>query len=354
VVGARDHFELAWRPVQPELLVLTRRRLIALAVAVAAAAAAVAPGMTSRAAGAQASDWPSRFVRLICPLAPGGGIDATARVLAARLSEVWGQQVVVENRPGAASNIAAELVARADPDGHTLYIATFPHTTNRFMYPSLGFDPVADFAPVTLIGLYPNIMVVPMSSPAHSVAEFIAHAKANPGKLSYASSGHGTSLHLAGELFKRRAGVDLVHVPYRGAGPAFNDIIPGRIDAMFNFTASSLPLVRNGQLRALAVTMAKRVPAAPEVPTMAEAGVAGVEVNSWSAFYVPARTPAEIIRKIRADTVAVLVEPAIRANLEKGGVIVVGSTPEELAGFLKSEMEKWGPIIKDAGITIRN
>jgi tripartite-type tricarboxylate transporter receptor subunit TctC len=297
----------------------------------------------------RAQTWPSQVVRIICPIAAGGGIDATARIVAAGLAEIWGQQVVVENKTGASGNIAAEFAARSDPDGYTVYMATFPHATNRYLYPSLGYDPVADFAPVTLIGLYPLMMVVPNSSPAHSVREFIAHARTN--KLSYASSGHGTSLHLAGELFKRRAGIEMTHVPYRGAGPAFNDLIPGRIDAMINFTSSSLPLVRQGQLRALAVATAERLSVAPDLPTMAEAGVAGVEVSSWSAFFVPAKTPREIIRKIHADTLAALAQPVIRERLEQGGVVVIGSAPDELASFLGSEMDKWGQVIKEANIT---
>jgi tripartite-type tricarboxylate transporter receptor subunit TctC len=297
---------------------------------------------------ARAQTWPAQVVRIICPIAAGGGLDATARIVAAQLSQTWGQQVVVENKTGASGNIAAEFVARSGADGYTIYIATFGHAANRHLYAPLGYDPVADFAPVTLIGFYPLVMVVPNSSPARSVREFIAYAKAN--KLSYASAGHGTSLHLAGELFKRKAGIELTHVPYRGAGPAFNDLIPGRVDAMINFTSSSLPLVRQGQLRALAVTTAKRLSVAPEVPTMAEAGVAGVEVSSWSAFFVPARTPQDIIRKIHTATVAALAEPAVREKLEQGGVVVIGSTPDELAAFLNSEMDRWGQIINAANI----
>jgi tripartite-type tricarboxylate transporter receptor subunit TctC len=274
--------------------------------------AAVAWPLTAR-----AQTWPTQAPRIICPIAAGGGVDATARIVAAQLSQIWGQQVVVENKTGASGNIAAEFVARSDPDGYIIYIAAFPHATNRYLYASLRYDPVADFAPVTLIGLYPLVMVVPNSSPAHSVREFIAYAKTS--KLSYASSGHETSLHLAGELFKRRAGIEMTHVPYRGAGPAFNDLIPGRVDAMINFTSSSLPLVRQGQLRALAVTTAKRLSVAPEVPTMAEAGVEGVEVSSWSALFVPARTPQEIVRKIHTDMVAALAEPAVKEKLEQGG-----------------------------------
>jgi tripartite-type tricarboxylate transporter receptor subunit TctC len=300
---------------------------------------------------AHAQAWPTQVVRITCPIAAGGGIDATARILAAQLSNIWRQQVVVENKTGASGNLAAEFVARSDPDGYTIYIATFPYAANPYLYASLGYDPAADFAPVTLIGLYPLVMVVPNSSPAHSVGEFIAYAKTK--KLSFASSGHGTSLHLAAELFQRKAGIAMTHVPYRGAGPAFNDLIPGRVDVMINFTSSSLPLVRQGQMRALAVTTAQRLSVAPELPTMAEAGVAGMEVSSWSAFLVPARTPPEIVRKIHSDTVAALADPGVREKLEAGGVVVVGSTPDELAAFLRGEMDRWQQIIRDANIRIQ-
>ena len=179
--------------------------------------------------------------------APGGGIDAVARIVAARLSEIWGQQIVVENRTGGSNNIAAETVARSEPDGNTIFAAPPSLAVNRLLFPSLSYDPIADFAPVTLIGTYPNIMVVPNSSPAHSVKEFVAHAGANRGKITFASGGHGSSLHLAGELFKRMTGIEMTHVPYRGAAPAFNDLIPGRVDVMFNLLASSLPQVRAGK-----------------------------------------------------------------------------------------------------------
>ena len=315
---------------------------------VAALGAALASPLAARAQ----QSWPSRFVRLVCPIAAGGTIDGTARILAAKLSEIWGQQVVVENKTGAAGNIAAEAVAHADADGYTVYIATFGHAANKFLYPSINYDPVADFAPVSLVGLYPNIMVVPNSSPAHSVKEFIAYAKANPGKLSYASAGYGSSLHLAGELFQRMAGIEMKHVPYRGAAPAFTDLIPGRIDVMFNLVPSGLPLARAGKVRALGVATEQRIAAAPELPTIAESGLPGFEVSSWSGLFVPVRTPPEIVRKISADTVAALADPAIKDKLDTLGVVVVGSTPEGLAKFLKSEMDKWGPVIKDAGIRL--
>jgi tripartite-type tricarboxylate transporter receptor subunit TctC len=292
--------------------------------------------------------WPTRFVRLIVPFAAGGANEAFARNLAARLSEIWGQQVVVENKPGAGGNIGADAAARAEPDGYTMLIASFPHAVARFLYPSLSYDLVAGFAPVTLIGLTPNLMVVPNSSPARSVAEFIAHAKAS--KLAFASSGVGTSIHLSGELLKRVAGINMTHVPYRGGAPAVADLIPGRVDLMFNVMSSVLPQVRAGQMRGLAVTTPQRVAAAAEFPTFAEAGLPGFEVTGWFGFFVPAKTPPEIVAKIHADTARALADTALRGRLEELGIVVVGSTPAELAAFLKTEMEKWGPVIKEAGI----
>ena len=317
---------------------LRRRQFIALA-----GAASVAMPRSARAA-----PWPARPVHVICPLAPGGGIDLTARILGAQLEKTWDQRVVVENKSGASGNIAAELVAHAEPDGYTVFITSFFHATNRYLYRTLAYDPIADFAPVTLIALYPLVMVVPNSSPAHTVQEFIAYAKTK--KLSFASSGNGSSLHLAAELFARSAGIDMTHVPYRGAGAAFADLIPGRVDLMINFTSSSLPLVRQGQLRALAVTTAKRLSVAPEMPTMAEAGVAGAEVSSWSGFFVPVKTPHAVVEQIHADTVKALAAPAVREKLENGGAVVVGSTPAELASFLRAEIDKWGQVIKAANI----
>jgi tripartite-type tricarboxylate transporter receptor subunit TctC len=196
-------------------------------------------------------------------------------------------------------------------------------------------------------------MTVPITSPAHSVAEFIAYAKANPGKVTFASSGHGTSVHLSGELFKRMADIEMMHVPYRGAGPALNDLLPGRVDVMFNNIGAVLPLIQSGKLGALAVTTAKRSPAIPQLPPIAESGVPGFNVSSWYALFAPAKTPPDIIRKLNADILTALADPTTRARLEQLGVTVVGSTPEELGRLLKSEMDKWGPIIKEAGITIR-
>ena len=326
-----------------------RIRLIGIAAALAFAAA-LGPAAFAQ---TPTETWPNRFVRLIVPFPPGGGADAIARILSARLSDTWGQQVVIENRGGASGNIAAEAAARSAPDGYTIFLAGDFQAVNLYLYPKLTYDPVADFAPVTLVVQYPCAMIVPNSSPARSVPEFIAHAKANSGKLSFATPGHGTAPHLAGELFKRAAGIALTTIPYRGAAPAIQDVIPGRVDVFFNNIAPLLSLMQQGQLRALAVTTAKRSPAAPDVPTLAESGLPGFDVSGWYAFFVPANTPAAIVRKIHADTAAALADPAIRGRLEELGLFVIGSTPAELGRFLKSEMDKWGPLIKEAGISIR-
>jgi tripartite-type tricarboxylate transporter receptor subunit TctC len=326
---------------------ISRRHAIGLA-----ASAALAPGFVARTLAQSVPAWPSRIVRLVVPFAPGGSTDAMARIVANRLSEIWGQQMVVENRGGGGSNIGHEAIARADPDGYSVLIASLPLAVNRYLFRALSYDPVADLAPVTLICTYPNVMTVPNSSPAKTVMEFVAYAKANRGKITYASSGNGTSVHLSGELFKRMAGIEMTHVPYRGGGPAINDLIPGRVDVMFNTIGTALPLVRGGQVRGLAVTTDERFRTAPDLPTIAESGIPGFNVSSWFAFFMPAHTPPAIVGKLHADTAAVLAEPAIKERMEKLGVAPASSTPAELAAHLKSEMEKWGPVIKQAGISI--
>ena len=323
---------------------ITRRRMAGLA-----GAFALAPTLTGR---ASAQSWPNRFVRLVVPFPPGGGTDAIARIVAGKLSEIWGQQMVVENRGGGASNIGHEAVARAEPDGYTMLIASMPLAVNRFLFPSLNYDALTDLAPVSLICDYPNIMAVPISSPARSVAEFIAYANANKGKISFASSGHGTSVHLSGELFKRMAKIEMLHVPYRGAGPALNDLLPGRVDVMFNNIGAVLPLIQADKLRGLAVTTKTQTPAAPDLAPIAELGVPGFDVSSWYALLAPAKTPPDIVRKMHADTVAAVRDPATKAKLEQLGVVVIGSSPAELAAHLRAEMDKWGPVIKEAGITL--
>ena len=256
---------------------------------------------------------------------------------------------MIENRGGAGGNMAFDTVAHAEPDGHTMLIAAIGIGINRYLYGAVNYE-LADFAPVSLICVFPNLMAVPNSSPAKSVQEFIAYAKANRGRVTYGSSGTGTSTHLAGELFKRLAGVELTHVPYRGVAPVINDLIPGRVDVTFNTIGGLLPQVRSGNLRALAVTTPQRFPSVPEIPTIAESGVPGFDVSSWYGFFVPARTPAPIVARMHADTVALLAEPALKDQLEKLGVMVVGSTPQALSAQLKSEIDKWGPIIRDSRI----
>jgi tripartite-type tricarboxylate transporter receptor subunit TctC len=323
---------------------ITRRHLVGLA-----AASALAPTISPRIARAQQA-WPNRVVKLVAPFPPGGGTDVVARILTNRLSEVWGQQVIVENKPGAGGNFGAEQVARSDPDGYTILIAALPMAVNRFLFRSLSYDSITDFAPVIMICQFPNLLVVPNSSPVKSVRELIAHGKANNGKLTFASSGVGTSPHLSGELFKRMAGFEMTHVPYRGVAPALSDVIPGRVDMMFNTAAGVLQQVRAGQVRGLAVSTMKRFPTAPEFPTVAESGLPGFDVTSWYALFAPIKTPADIVKKIHADTAAILAEPAIKTRLEQVGVEVVASTSAELGARLKSETAQWGPIIKAAGI----
>jgi tripartite-type tricarboxylate transporter receptor subunit TctC len=302
---------------------------------------------------ARGNDWPNRFVRMIVPFPPGGGTDAVGRIVAVRLSELWGQQVVIENRGGAGSNIGAEAAAHAPPDGYTLFFAALPLAINRFIYPTLNYDPIEDFAPVSLLCTYPNVLAVPNSSPAKSVADLIAYAKQKPGGLYFGSSGIGTSPHLCGELFKRMANIPMTHVPYRGAGPAMTDLMTGRIDMMFNTIGALLTHVRAGQLRGLAVSSIARVPTAPELPTVAEMGVPGFDVSSWYALFVPANTSPDIILRMNLDTAEALADPGVREKLDGLGVVVASSKPSELAALMKSEMEKWGPIIKSAGISVQ-
>jgi tripartite-type tricarboxylate transporter receptor subunit TctC len=305
----------------------------------------------SRASGA---DWPVRPVRVVVPFTPGGSTDITARLVSNRLQEVWGQSVVVENKPGAGGNIAAEMVAHSDPDGYTIFIAGPGMATNQFLYPSLSYDPVGDFAPVTMLITQPNLMCVPNTSPAKSVQEFIAYCHANEGKVTYASSGIGTTLHLSGELFKRLAKVEMTHVPYRGGAPAINDLIPGRVDVAFDNMPSILPHVKAGSLRGLAVTTRERVRAVPDIPTIAESGLPGFDVFSWFAFWVPVRTPPDVVARINADTNAALAHASVKPRFEELGADPKGSTQAELAAFLKSEIDKWGPLIQEAKLRVEN
>jgi len=326
---------------------LNRRRFVGLT-----AAAIAAPSIL--ASRALSANWPLRMVRIVVPFPPGGSTDITARLVGNRLQEVWGQTVVIENKPGAGGNIASDMVAHSDPDGYTVFIVGPGLATNQFLYPSLSYDPVGDFAPVTLLITQPNVMCVPNSKPAKSVKEFIAYCNDNRGKVTYASSGNGTTLHLSGELFKRLANVEMTHIPYRGGALAINDLIPGRVDVIFDNMPSILSHVKAGTVRALAVTTKERVALVPDLPTIAESGVPGFDVSSWFGFFVPAKTPPEIIAKINRNANAALAYPSVRQRFEDVGAVPKGSTPAELAAFLKSEIDKWGPVIRSARIKVEN
>jgi tripartite-type tricarboxylate transporter receptor subunit TctC len=326
---------------------LTRRHLIALA-----AAPALAPSLLVCAGRAQTpkADFPSKPVRIVVPVAAGGPTDLVARMLAERLSTMWGQQVFIENKGGAGTNIGNEYAARSDPDGYTLLFATASLAVNTSLYRSLSYNPVADFAPVSLVTELAYFVFVPNSSPAHSIRELIDYAKARPGKLTMASPGTGSAPFLAEMLFLQMAGIEMTHVPYRGATPAFADLIPGRVDCYFG-SGTLLSYARSGQVRALASTGAKRDPAAPDLPTIAES-VPGYEVTAWQALFAPARTPPHIVGKVSADTNAALADPAIKDKLAKSGYTAEGSSPEALAKLLKDEIAKWSAVIKSVGIRI--
>ena len=312
------------------------------------AAGAAALPILPRIASAQA--YPNRIVKLVVGFPPGGGADAVSRIIANRLSEVWGQQVVVENKPGAGSNLALDNVANSPPDGYTIIMSVRAPGLSRFLFSQLSYDPDS-FMPVSRIGTYTHLLVVPKDHPAKTMAEFIARAKANPGKVTFASPGVGTPSHLTAELLKTKAGFDMTHVPYRGvAAGAMNDLIGNRIDAMINTTGSLLQPARGGNVRGLAVTAAKRSALAPEFPTMAESGVPGFDISSWYGLFMPGKTPQEIVRKINADMVTILAEPAMKSRLSPLGIEAASSTPEQLAADAKAETELWGSVIKATGI----
>jgi tripartite-type tricarboxylate transporter receptor subunit TctC len=312
---------------------------------VMAASASALPAV-SRTAIAQT--YPNRFVRFVVPFPPGGSADPIARVLANRLTELWGQQVVIENKGGAGGNIAALAVAQSAPDGYTLFMGGTFLATNPFLYSSV-VDPTTDLTPVTRICTFTYVMIVLNSSPARSVSEFIEYCKANRGKISFASTGTGAA-HLSGELFKRLTGVEMTRIPYRGGGLALNDLIPGRVDAMFATMPSVLALIQNKTVRALGVASSTRSPFAPDIPTIAESAVSGFDVSDGYALFFPPKTSPKIVNKVHDDTVAALAHPPVRQRLGEIAASPVNSTPTELATLLTSEMDKWGPIIKDLGI----
>ncbi len=298
---------------------------------------------------ARAQEWPTKNITLVVPFAAGGGTDAIGRVMAEEMSTSLGKPVVVENRPGAGSNVGIEAVSRADPDGHTILIASIGFAINRFLYQKVGFSD-ADFTPISLVGMVPNVMAVPNSSPAKSVTEFIAYAKSQPGKLTYASAGTGSSLHLCAELFKKVAGVDMVHVPYRGSAPALADVMGGRVDCIFDVFTAVNPQIAGGTLRGLGLTSARRVAAAGAMPTIAESGLPNFDFSTWFGLFVPSKTPANVADIISKAAQKAAQAPVAKDKLEKLGVDIAGSTSEGLQAHVQKEVTRWGPVIREAGI----
>jgi tripartite-type tricarboxylate transporter receptor subunit TctC len=302
------------------------------------------------AGAARAEGFPEKAPRFIVGFTPGGPSDIIARALGQKLSDSWGRQVVIENRPGAGGNIAAELAAKSAPDGYTWLLGNNSIlATNQSLYKKLVFDPVADFAPVALVAIQPNILVVNPAVPASSVKELIALARAKPGQLNYASSGSGAAAHLAAELFKTMAGVDMVHVPYKGAQPALTDVIAGQAQLMFATSASVIPYIKAGRLRALAVTSAQRSATVPELPTVSEAGVPGFEAITWHGVVVPRATPGPLVERLNGDIVRALNAPDLRERLESLGAELATGTPQDFADYIAREIPKWAKVVKDSG-----
>jgi tripartite-type tricarboxylate transporter receptor subunit TctC len=316
----------------------------------ARAAAAALFTLLCSAFTAVAADYPTRPVSVVVAFTPGGPSDVLARIVGKKLEALLRQPFVIENRPGAGGNIAAESVARAAPDGYTLLNGNNSIlATNASLYKKLGYDAEKDFAPISLLGLQPNILVVNPQVPAKSMAELIALAKASPGKLNFASSGYGAAAHLAGELFKTEAKIDIVHVAYKGAGPALQDVVAGHVQMMFATSASVIGHIRSGALRPLAVTTLKRTPLLPEVATIDELGIKGFDATTWHGLVAPAGTPKEIIATLHAAIKETLKDADVRQQLENLGVDIVGSTPDEFAAYIKSETPKWTAVVKASG-----
>jgi len=315
------------------------------------AAAAAGLMLMAATANAQAQAYPSKPIRWIVPFPPGGSTDILARVVGQKLTEAWGQQVIVENRGGAGGTLGAAEAARSPADGYTLLMGAIHHTIATSVYPKLPYDFQKDFAPITVVAIVPNVLVVNPSVPAKTTKELIAYAKANPGKLTYGSAGMGTAHHLIGELFNLRAGTEIVHVPYKGSAPAVADLIGGQVSMMYDTVASCLPHVKSGKLRPLAVATAKRSSALPDVPTIAESALPGFEVTTWFGALAPAKTPPDIVAKLNAEMVKILAMPDVRKRLLEAGAEPVGNTPAEMAAQIKRETEEFAKIVKQAKIT---
>ena len=301
---------------------------------------------------AHADTYPTRTIRLVVPFPPGGFNDQLGRILAQKLHESWGQSVVVENRPGGGSQLGTQAVAKAPPDGYTLLVASFAFAANPALYARLPYDTARDFVPVILCAATPNLLVVGNDVAATSVKNLIALAKAKPGELVYGSAGIGSSNHLSMELLKARAGIDLVHVPYKGSAPAVLDLVGGRVQAMFDNTPNVLPQVKAGKVRALAVTSPRRFALLPDLPTVAEAGLKDFEVSVWFGIVAPARTPPALIDRINSEVNRILLLPDVQTTFRLQGVETVGGSPQQFGLHLRSQVTKWGDLVRDAGIRI--
>jgi tripartite-type tricarboxylate transporter receptor subunit TctC len=297
-----------------------------------------------------AAEFPSRPVRIVVPSTPGGGLDVIARLLSPKLTDKWGQPIVIDNRAGAGGVIGSEVAAKASPDGHTLLLVAAGYAANPFLYKKLPYDTPKDFAPVTIIGFAPNVLVVHPSVPAGNLKELIALAKQKPGELTYASSGIGTSGHLAMALLERSTGVRMIHVPYKGAGAATAAVVGGQSQMVFTATAAVLPHVKSGRIRALAVTSGKRWPSMAEVPTVAEAAVPGYEVDGWYAMLAPGATPRPVVNRIYRDVLDIIKTPEMATRIEAAGFLVSGIPPAEFGRYIDRELKKWGAVISEAGI----
>ena len=312
-------------------------------------AATLALGLFAATTVAAAETYPSRPIELVVPFVAGGTTDTVARLISQRLNEKWGQPVIVSNRPGGGSSIGTLQVAKAAPDGHTLMVSTIAFAINASLQKN-PFDAVKDFAPITEIATIPMMLVVHNSLPVHSVKEFIEYSKAQPEGLDYATSGPGTSTHLAAEMFKTMTGAKLVHVPFKGNAEVLNALLGGHVKVHFALTASTLQHVKNGTLRALAVTTEQRLPDLPDVPTVAELGYPGYEISSWQAVFAPAGTPKDIVDSLNGEIVAMLKTPEVQARITREGAIPVGSSPEQWSARFKNEVEKWAKVAKSAGL----
>ncbi len=316
---------------------------------------ALAIGLTAMASSTfaqAATNDPARPIKIVVPFAPGGTTDMLARLVGQRLTQSWGQPVVIENKPGAGATLGADIVAKSAPDGYTLLMGAAHHTIAQQVYAKIPYHFDRDFAPITMVAMVPNMVVVNSEVPAKNIAEFIALAKTQPGKLNYGSAGAGTAHHLIGEMFKLRAGVDLVHVPYKGSAPAVADLLSGQVQLMFDTVTSGLPQVKAGKLRALAVTTAKRSSAMPDVPSLSETALPGFDVGTWFGLLAPAATPPAIVQKLNAEIVKIIQQPDVRKQMLEAGSEPMGNTSQQMAAQIKAELEAFESVVKQIKLVV--